>query len=103
MNVTCFLSQDSENSNIIVLQPERNKYLKWALPTVADLSEKLKTPANSFMIFKMDCAAAIRDSKEFITDTSETKIVKTVADIWNSAEKNVQDEYRNLNMGIKKY
>lgn len=108
MRFKCFLSEDgiSSKSYVIVLQPERNKYLKWELPSpqaTADLikSENIKLPVNSYTIFKLNCAFAIRESHNFITDTSEVEIIKTTIAIWNSAEECVKEKYNQLNMDLR--
>ncbi|GES78193.1 hypothetical protein GLOIN_2v1873676 [Rhizophagus clarus] len=108
MRFKCFLSKNeiSGESYIIVLQPERNKYLRWELPSrqaVADLikSEKIKLPVSSYTIFKLNCAAAVRESDNFITNTSEVDIIKTTIAIWNNAEESVKEEYKNLAMDLR--
>ncbi|RGB41889.1 hypothetical protein C1646_662739 [Rhizophagus diaphanus] len=108
MSFKCFLSEDgiSSKSYIIVLQPERNKYLKWELPSpqaTVDLikSENIKLPVNSYTIFKLNCASAIRESHNFITDTSEVEIIKTTIAIWNCAEESIKEKYNQLNMDLR--
>ncbi|CAG8463269.1 23247_t:CDS:10 [Rhizophagus irregularis] len=108
MRFKCFLSEDeiSSKSYIIVLQPERNKYLKWELPSpqaTADLikSENIKLPVKSYTIFKLNCASAIRESHNFITDTREVEIIKTTIAIWNCAEENIKEKYNQLNMNLR--
>ncbi|PKY37471.1 hypothetical protein RhiirA4_438698 [Rhizophagus irregularis] len=108
MSFKCFLSEDeiSSKSYIIVLQPERNKYLKWELPSpqaTVDLikSENIKLPVKSYTIFKLNCASAIRESHNFITDTSEVEIIKTTIAIWNCAEESIKEKYNQLNMDLR--
>lgn len=96
----------SSKSYIIVLHPERNKYLKWELPSpqaTADLtkSENIKLPVSSYTIFKLNCAAAIRESHNFITGNSVVEIIKTTIAIWNCAEESAKEEYNKLNIHLR--
>ncbi|GES78189.1 hypothetical protein GLOIN_2v1873676 [Rhizophagus clarus] len=108
MDYECLSFKDNftNQTDFIVLQPKREVYLKWQLPSpqsTADLigRRKIKDSVNPFMIFKFNCISAIRNSQNFIMDTSEKEIFKTAAAIWNSAEENVKDEYRKLSRDVK--
>ncbi|PKK79852.1 hypothetical protein RhiirC2_820837 [Rhizophagus irregularis] len=95
-----------EDSKIIVLRPEINKYLSWVLATpqqIADLikQKSIKAPASSYMIFKLDCTAAILDSQGFVEDFSEREIAKTIVAIWNNTTEYVKDEYKKLNRNVQ--
>jgi hypothetical protein len=93
-----------EDSNIIVLRPDANKYLRWMLPTPHDLikQKEIKAPVGAFTIFKLNCTAAILDSQGFIEDFSKRVITKTISDIWNNADENVKDEYKKLCRNLQK-
>ncbi|CAG8635654.1 5890_t:CDS:1 [Funneliformis caledonium] len=107
MTYKCMLADILEEKCIVVLNPERNTYIKWKLPSPQTskplILKKFKTNFNSYMIFQLDCTSEIIKSKIFIENTSETETRKAAAAIWNSAEESVKTEYHNLNLNIKSW
>jgi len=96
---SCILTEELD---IIVLQPKRNKYLKWKLPSPQTIAHLFQENTNSFVVFQSDCTAAIRNSHYFIQNTTEIEIRKATAAIWKSAEESVKREYHKLNLDVKK-
>ncbi|CAG8577896.1 9866_t:CDS:2 [Funneliformis caledonium] len=99
----CKVSIIDVELNIIVLYPERSKYLRWKVPTVESLIQQQNLKINnSFDIFQLDCASEIREAHQFILEETEVEIRKATAAIWKSAEEGVKTEYHKLNMEYKK-
>ncbi|CAG8675241.1 6632_t:CDS:2, partial [Funneliformis mosseae] len=98
----CNVSRIDEELNIIVLYPERSKYLRWKLPNVVHLIQQDLKINNSFDIFQLDCASKIREAHQFILEETEVEIRKATAAIWKSAEEGVKTEYYKINMEYKK-
>lgn len=96
-----------EDSNFIVLQPEINKYLSWPLSspqqTIELIDQKnIKTPVNSYMIFKMNCKTAILESQGFVKGFDKIEIAKTIASIWKNTDEDVRNEYHKLSRNVRK-
>ncbi|CAB4486432.1 unnamed protein product [Rhizophagus irregularis] len=89
---------------IIVLCPEKNKYLSWEMCSPQQIAEKRKKiiRVNAFTIFRSDCNKAILESQGFVKNFHRNEIAKAIADIWNITDENVKNEYCKLSKSVQK-